>query len=45
VKMRPGRLIRAGVSRSPVDTTVVDVPQINQFALGIAAAVAQEAQR
>jgi SAM-dependent methyltransferase len=31
-----GRLIRAGVSRSPVRTMLIDMPQINQFALGVA---------
>jgi len=34
----PGRLFRAAVSRSPLGTMVIDMPQINQFALGIAGA-------
>jgi 2-polyprenyl-3-methyl-5-hydroxy-6-metoxy-1,4-benzoquinol methylase len=33
----PGRLIRAGVSRSRLANLVVNMPQINQFALGIRA--------
>jgi 2-polyprenyl-3-methyl-5-hydroxy-6-metoxy-1,4-benzoquinol methylase len=32
----PGRLLRAGVSRSRLAKVVVDMPQINQVALGIA---------
>jgi SAM-dependent methyltransferase len=32
----PGRLIRAGVSRSRLANVLVDMPQINQFALGVA---------
>lgn len=40
-----GRLIRAGVSQSRLRTVVLDVPQINQFALGFAAPVIQEAPR
>ena len=34
----PGRLFRAAVSRSPLGAMVIDMPQINQFALGIAGA-------
>jgi SAM-dependent methyltransferase len=41
----PGRLIRAGVSRSPLRTMLIDMPQINQFALGVAVPFTQEAQR
>jgi len=41
----PGRLIRAGMSQSRLRTVVLDVPQINQFALGFAAPVIQEAPR
>jgi hypothetical protein len=41
----PGRLIRAGVSRSPLRTVLVDMPQINQFALALAVPVTQEVQR
>ena len=32
----PGRLLRAGVSRSGLANVLVDMPQINQFALGVA---------
>jgi 2-polyprenyl-3-methyl-5-hydroxy-6-metoxy-1,4-benzoquinol methylase len=43
----PGRLLRGGLSRLGLAALVVDVPQINQFALGIAvpvtSRVAQEA--
>lgn len=35
----PGRLARAGLLRFKLASVVVDVPQINQFALGVAAAV------
>jgi 2-polyprenyl-3-methyl-5-hydroxy-6-metoxy-1,4-benzoquinol methylase len=36
----PGQLIRAGVSRSGLANVVIDVPQINQFALAVASPVA-----
>jgi SAM-dependent methyltransferase len=32
----PGRLFRAAVSRSRLRTVLIDMPQINQFALGVA---------
>ena len=35
----PGRLLRGGLSRLRLTALVVDVPQINQFALGIAVPV------
>lgn len=38
-----GRCTIVGVDLD-LDTMVIEVPQINQFALGIAAAVTQEAQ-
>jgi len=41
----PGRLLRAGVSRSGLANVLVDMPQINQFALGVAIPVKQEAAR
>lgn len=34
----PGRLFRAAVSRARLGTVLIDMPQINQFALGIAGA-------
>jgi SAM-dependent methyltransferase len=44
----PGRMLRAGLSRLKLTAVVVDVPQINQFALAIAlpvtSRVAQEAR-
>jgi 2-polyprenyl-3-methyl-5-hydroxy-6-metoxy-1,4-benzoquinol methylase len=36
----PGRLIRAAVSRSVLANVLVDMPQVNQFALGAATPVA-----
>jgi 2-polyprenyl-3-methyl-5-hydroxy-6-metoxy-1,4-benzoquinol methylase len=36
----PGRLLRGGLSRLRLTAVVVDVPQINQFALGIAVPIA-----
>ena len=36
----PGRLLRAGVSRSRLANVLVDMPQINQFPLGVALPVA-----
>jgi SAM-dependent methyltransferase len=41
----PGRLIRAGVSKSLLANVLVDMPQINQFALGVAIPVTQGAAR
>jgi SAM-dependent methyltransferase len=41
----PGRMIRAGVSRSPLRTMLIDMPQINQLALGVAVPVTQAAPR
>jgi len=41
----PGRLLNAGVSKSRLANVVVDMPQINQFALGVAAPVTQGASR
>jgi 2-polyprenyl-3-methyl-5-hydroxy-6-metoxy-1,4-benzoquinol methylase len=45
----PGRLVRAGLSRANLGSVVVDVPQVNQFAMGIAqqvpAPLIKEAQR
>jgi 2-polyprenyl-3-methyl-5-hydroxy-6-metoxy-1,4-benzoquinol methylase len=40
-----GRVLHAGVSKSRIASVVVDMPQINQFALGVAAPVTQEAAR
>ena len=41
----PGRLMRSAVSQSRLRTMLLDMPQINQFALGVATPAIQEAPR
>jgi 2-polyprenyl-3-methyl-5-hydroxy-6-metoxy-1,4-benzoquinol methylase len=40
----PGRILRAGVSRSRLANLLIDMPQINQFAMGVPTRVTQPAR-